>query len=249
MSFVPVALLWLTACMSEPGTAEFPGDVDHYDPIAGLPAVTAFAGAGAQLKEVELRYVRPDGTMDFDVEGYHPQAEYSFRVPTSEAPDAPPGTPGHDRSDGVEVSLAKPTWRYVQSRGGGCNYEGNFWFGGMEQRATSVRNDLPTITPTCSLAKLFQRAHQEGVAKDAVGSITIDEDGYELTITDGGITRIMMGFDCKRAETDDERRDRERQERDADRERDRAPDAAPDRDRDRRGGRPDRGKGKGRKHR
>jgi len=243
-AFFP-AILTLVACISEPGTTEFPGDITNFDPIAGIPAIAAFAGPGAELKEIDLGYVRADGTMNFDVEGYYPRAEYSFGLPTKKAPDAPPGTPGHDQNEGIEVSIAKPTWRHVTSRGGGCNYEGNFWFGGMEQRSSSVRDDEPTIAPKCSLAKLFARAHQEGVSTDAVGDITIDDEGYELTVNAGGFVRVVMDHDCKRAETDDERRDREKDERDAerDREREREDREREDRQRDGKGGKGGKGKG------
>src|SRR5262249_565115 len=43
-------------------------DPGHFDPVAALPQVQAFVGAGSELISMQAQYIRPDGTMDLNAQ-------------------------------------------------------------------------------------------------------------------------------------------------------------------------------------
>jgi hypothetical protein len=86
-------------------TRSIPGDLDKFDPIESLGAVSAFAGEKAVLYELSLRLVKPDGTLDF-TQNYDPRVEYGFIVAGA---DAISGAGDKDMPLGVNRTV----WKYV----------------------------------------------------------------------------------------------------------------------------------------
>src|SRR5512134_1123125 len=82
--------LALGACdCTYPGTADVPGDIHAFDPVAAAPAVQMFAGSGAQLVQMRVLHCPPTGTLDLEA-SYHGgrvPVRYRFVRPTQSRVD------------------------------------------------------------------------------------------------------------------------------------------------------------------
>src|SRR5262245_34919173 len=84
----PLALLALVSCSMD-GTADVPGDVHRFDPIAAYPAVAAAAGPKARMVKLEAHYVRENGTQDLEASyvGFGDVDQYTLLRPNGARDD------------------------------------------------------------------------------------------------------------------------------------------------------------------
>ncbi len=162
-------------------------DLTHFDPIAALKDVQAYAGEGAQLVELSTTYVAWDGTMNLTAEGYYPSADYIFvrqvSAPDNELPIGAGGSASGQYYQKIEVNIDNPgKWYTVTS--GEESY--TYLHKGMEKdEDTPTGTSLPTIAlPTCSFAALWQYAIVDGMPTNAVAFIDYNTQGYTFTIRD-----------------------------------------------------------------
>jgi hypothetical protein len=184
----------LAGCTLE-DTAKLPGDVNRFDPIAAVPAVVAFAGAGARLVSLESHFVREDGTQDLEASyiGYAQPNTYELVRPNSKKADSTAPVGAHPRAaayEGVDVRIMKPHW-VSQSVNGRSPQEKKHQ--GMEiGPGGSSDPKLAVPAPACGFAKLWAAALHHGAPKGAVAVIRYDAKGYALKI-DG--TAVDLHFD------------------------------------------------------
>ena len=179
-----------------------PGDASHFDPVASLGAVRAYAGTDSRLVSINARFVRADGTMDLPAD-YQPSptVEYRFlREIAAPATALPVGAGGN--ADGrwhepVRVVVSRPgRFRSVRRIGGpvgGADLQ--YYSRGMERESDppsgrALAADVPS--PRCSFKRLWDQALANGAAASSVAVIEYDRDGYDFRIRD---TRFVMTFD------------------------------------------------------
>lgn len=182
-------------------TREVPGDASRFDPFGSLPEIRAYAGENALLMEIEMYYVRSDGTMELTAEySPSPRATYDFMREVPRPDNAPPIGAGGSNTDPwyepIEIEAYKPgQWWTVTSGSNRYSYMNK----GMERDTSSPRNGLPSDVlddPKCSLTELWEEAISSADApRDAVAIITYDEDGYEFTIS-GLSVYLRFDMDC-----------------------------------------------------
>jgi hypothetical protein len=175
------------------------GDPAHYDPIAGLPAMRAFAGEGAQLTQFEASFVRSDGTLDLTA-SYTPSprvtTQWLVKVPPpSDAPPVGAGGLGtwYRR---VTIDAYRPgQGGRVTTRGPGGSFSYQYENEGMTRRSdapAALREVTVLEPPRCALSKLWQVARERGAPDEAVAVIEYTRDGYDFTIRD---VRFSLAFD------------------------------------------------------
>ncbi len=184
-------------------TRDLPGDPRNFDPIAALPAVTEYAGEGAQLVEIRMSLVRSDGTMDLKPEySPKPYTDYKF-VREVPRPDnvPPPGAGGANTGpwyETVDVRAYEPGQRRRRiTTGGNTNSDIRYTNKGLERSVSSARSgDVATVpAPTCPVEQLFAEAISRGAPEDAVANVIYDSDGYQVRITGIGI-RLDFDHNC-----------------------------------------------------
>lgn len=187
-------------------TAKTPGDPKNYRPLEQLAAVTAYAGDGALLQEVSIRYIRKDGTVNLEADSYAPSVEYSFIRKLAEPPkDAPPVGAGTSVKgewvEPIDIEVIKPGGRrYVRRTSGGTSTSYSYIHHGMlreTSKATQVENPQAIALPSCSLSELWDKAVDNNASlNDAVANIEIKEDDLIFTISGAGIYRSFTK-DCE----------------------------------------------------
>jgi hypothetical protein len=191
----PLTLLALASCSME-GTADVPGDVHRFDPIAAYPAVAASAGPRARLVKLEARYVREDGTQDLEASyvGFGDVDQYTLLRANGarEDPSVPVGARRQPAPfELVRVGIQKPHWVSQSINGHKPQQKKHL---GMETRvAGSGDTKDGAVDPGCSFAKLWTVAKEHGAPKGAVAAITYDKTGYDFRI-DG--TDVHLRFDA-----------------------------------------------------
>ncbi len=193
-------------------TANIPGDINAFDPVAAIPKVAVFAGKtvnwdfsksikGVVLLSIEARLIRPNGTMDIEAE-YKPTARYKFLampVPEKEKKErstVPLGAQKEiqdtvKRVDYVQIFILKPEKRNVREAG----YEGTRMMkhAGMEKvvkagyRFSSWEHSYrigEVASPPLSFSLIWQKAIEQGApSENAVANIFYDvENGYTFEI-------------------------------------------------------------------
>lgn len=178
-------------------TRPVPGDASRFDPFGALPEIRAYAGEGALLMEIEMYYVRSDGTMELTAEySPSPRVTYDFMREVPRPDNAPPIGAGGANTEAwyepIEIEAYQPgKWWHVTSGSSEYSYMNK----GMERDTSSPRNGLPSPVlddPQCSLVELWEQAINKDAPRDAVATITYDQNGYEFTIS--GLS-IYLQFD------------------------------------------------------
>lgn len=183
---------WWVAC-STGGTVAPPGDLRRFDAMAQLPAVSAFAGAGAQLVELRAIGVRADGTVDLSVEPARGNVRYQFVREVPAPADAPPVGAGGSLDgryhEEVTVALYQPMFRRVTSSGAEWDYRHL----GMERERTVSPGAPPPAAPatSCRLAELWKELR--GAPASAVALARYADGVWQLDIRD---TPISARFDA-----------------------------------------------------
>lgn len=187
-------------------TEKTPGDPKNYRPLEQLAAVTAYAGDGALLQGVSIRYIRKDGTVNLEADNYAPSVEYDFIRRLAEPPeDAPPIGAGTsvkgDWVEPIQIEVIKPGGRrYVRRTGGGVSSSYSYIHHGMQRetsKATQVENPHAITLPSCSLSELWDKAVDGNMSlNDAVANIEIKEDGITFTISGASVYRAFTK-DCQ----------------------------------------------------
>lgn len=180
-------------------TTSFSGDPAAFDIVAMLPEAQAYAGEGAQLMEIDSRFVNADGTQNFAA-GYEPPAAttYTF-VKTVPSPENAPPTGVDEYYQEVKVEALNPgQTRHITSRGGGINLD--YWVTnkGFIRSASSPSARMSgevVDPPACSYTDIWQKAIETGVSSEAVANITYDEDGYRFQISAAGVW-LDFDHDC-----------------------------------------------------
>jgi hypothetical protein len=191
----------LLGCAPSKGTVDVPGPVEAFDPMAALPRVLAFAGAGAQLVSIKAVHVRSNGTIDLGA-GYHRDVpvKYSFVRPSGATED--PSMPVGARStpslfEEVLVTVAKPKDVYVRCSDGKGNC---MWrHRGMEARRSGSDTVGPAGSvplPACGIERLWQEARGNGAPADAVATVAYGKDGFSFEIP-GTEVRLRFDATCK----------------------------------------------------
>lgn len=179
------------------GQETFPisGDPKKFDPIAGLAEVQAKVGAGSVLTELEIWYVRADGTMDLMAD-YNPQpyAEYTFEVAAKDPPKTLPPI-GAGRAEGdvwletVRVRVSEPgRTRYVRRTSGGVSTSYSYRMEGMDfSRGSPHMGKLPkaiNVAPT--VLDAWKLAIKAGASKEAVARMEyrLDDVSFEIDKTE-----------------------------------------------------------------
>jgi len=187
------------------GSRRLPGDPAHFDPVASFPAVSALAGEGARLVQLDARFVGSDGTLDLTAR-YQPSptVEYRFARPAPAPKDAPPLGAGRQAGDEwfvpIEVTAARPwQWHTVSRSKGGIRTRYQYVDLGLTARERDVRSGTPNRfapPPACSFAGLWQLARERGAPATAVATIRYDATGYRFEIAGGGIG-LRFTPDCR----------------------------------------------------
>jgi hypothetical protein len=162
------------------GTADVPGAVERFDPIAALPAIASFAGANAKLLKLRADAVRPDGTIDLSAD-YHPQVSYELlsSATESDVKYQPPRPPGEGLTVGdpvrVRIGVRAPFW-YSKRGCSGCSgpNSGGLHHRGMERELPSRlsgENPVAPPPPRCGAAQLWAAAIAAGASKDVVARL------------------------------------------------------------------------------
>lgn len=200
-----VLAVFLSGCPLEEDTADVPGPLDKFDPIASLVAVAAFAGKEALLEEIYAEYVRPDGTLNLQAE-YRPHVRYGFfgKFPAAQAepekrePDTPLGVRQTNRPkevkpyrDHIAVYIRSPHWESYILNG----EETQTWNGGMERVfAGRVENQEEIANKEAeyrnrgaplSFAQIWRGAIEAGAPADNVVAIIHYRDGEYRFYIDG----------------------------------------------------------------
>lgn len=184
-------------------TRPVPGDAANFEPFTALPEVFEYAGAGAELVSIDLRYVRSDGTMDLTAESYQPRVEYVFVRPAAPPADAPPIGAGGSTTgqwyERVTIEAYKPgQWRHVTTISGGVSTEYSYMNQGMERDIASPTSTKSTVIarPECSLAAMWEAAKKQDAPQDAVAIITYNAQGYDFRISALSIS-LHFDTDCR----------------------------------------------------
>jgi hypothetical protein len=191
-------------------TMALPADVDAnaYDPFAALAVVTAFAGDGAQLAEIQAYQVRSDGTQNLNAnyDPPRPYTEYTFYREVPRPADAPPvgagGTTSGPWYEPITVEAYRPgQMSQIRQTGGEMNISTQFVNQGLKREVDDPTSNLSFFdgfvpAPACTTQQLWARALQQDAPADAVATIIYNGEGYELSISGIGFS---MDFDanCK----------------------------------------------------
>lgn len=188
-------------------TTTLPGDADAYDSIAALAAVTAFAGEGAQLVELEAAQVRSDGTQNLNAtyDPPRPRTTYTFLREVPRPENAPPvgagGTADGQWYEPITVEAYRPgQMSYITQMGGSVNIQTQFVNQGLKREVDDPTSELFfyndgafVAAPKCSTRQLWSTALERGAPADAVASITYNDEGYEFRIIGAGFS---LNFDA-----------------------------------------------------
>jgi hypothetical protein len=184
-------------------TREVPGDPSRFDPIGSFADIKAYAGDGAELTSIDAYYVRVDGTMELTAENYNPRVSYEFVREVPAPADAPPlGAGGGANSrwyEAITIDADRPgKWWHVTSGSSEYSYMNK----GMERDTSSPTNSNPTIIPdpACTFTQLWETALEHDAPREAVAIIRYDQNGYDFSISDAGIS---LQFDSNCRLTDD----------------------------------------------
>ena len=165
-------------------SAEVPGELTRFDSLGALPAVTTFAGPGAQLVQMRTLFVREDGTQDLEASyvSNAPVTIYAFVRPNQQQVDssAPVGARGSVAPfEEVEVEIARPHVVTVKS---GNDAARAMQHNGMRLDSQGPTTDNTTVAaPVCSFAQLWADAKARGAPAGAVVAITYAAvDEHEL---------------------------------------------------------------------
>lgn len=188
-----------------------PGDPQQFDPVATLPAVSAFAGPASQLVDFKARYVRSDGTLDLTA-NYNPEVNYAFERPMVSSGDSRPlgagGGPGPHYLP-INVLISKPGRIVFHHRmGGGGSAKWHEAERGMRRTEGAVRAQPAgqPISFKCSLKDLWDHAIAAGAQGEAVAIIEYDANwGYSFRIADTTIS-LRFNDDCEPVDRDALRR-------------------------------------------
>ncbi len=191
-------------------TTTISGDASAYDPFAALPAVTAFAGDGAQLAEIEAAQVRSDGTQDLtaDYEAPRPRTTYTFFREAPRPDNAPPvgagGTTDGPWYEPITVEAYRPgEMSQIRQTGGGVSISTQFVNKGLKRTVQDPTTNLAFVegfveAPACTTRQLWSSAIERGAPANAVATITYDLDGYEFSILGTGFS-LNFNADCRLA--------------------------------------------------
>jgi hypothetical protein len=146
--------------------ADIPGAPHAIDPVALLPAAQKLAIPGAELTEIELHYVRPDGTLDLKprMDDRMGSAQFTFVVM--------PPPPAVDSS--LPLGAAKPAGEYRGSRvrldEGGLRAEHSVGGAGTFTVFGRPMNTVPA--PRCTTRQVWEAALAAGAPSHAVALLT-----------------------------------------------------------------------------
>ena len=189
-------------------TTGLPGDANAYDPFAALAAVTAFAGEGAQLAEINAVRVRSDGTQNLNAsyDPPRPNTDYEFFREIPRPENAPPvgagGTTDGQWYEPVTVSAYQPgQMSQIRQTGGGMSIQTQFVNQGLKRQVADPTTNLAFVEgfvgpPNCTTLQLWNLALEEGAPVDAVATITYNSDGYNFSIPGSGIS-LDFDANCK----------------------------------------------------
>lgn len=191
-------------CARMMGEETYPlsGDPARFEPFASVSDIRSKIGVGARLKSIEARYVRSDGTMDLNAR-YKPapNVTYEFVMPLDKEPEnAPPIGAGRSPGDvwlqTVTVKVYEPGQRrHVQRISGASRSSYSYTNEGMDvDRGTpsmgSIKESLDE--PKISAKEMWEIALKKGADKDAVATLSYEEDGYRFTIAG---SRVFLEWD------------------------------------------------------
>jgi hypothetical protein len=197
-------ILCTNSCAKMLGAETYPlkADPNHFDPFKALGEIRAKAGKNAHLTEIEVEYVRSDGTMNLNATYTPaPRVTYTFEVPLDKAPaDAPPvgaGStgPGSVWMQKVEIEVYEPgQGRSVTKTSGNSRVQYTYHNEGMDierrtPRMEDIKDDIGD--PKISAADLWKIALQKGAPKDAVATIDYRKSGFRFDITG-----VNIFFNC-----------------------------------------------------
>lgn len=175
-----------------------------FDPIAMLPQAQAMAGENAQLLEIEMRFARADGTMDLTAT-YQPAptTTYTFMIEVPPPPDAPPvgvgGYTGGNFYQQIEVIAERPGQRrHVTITTNNSRTQYTYVTQGLRREPSTPRGSAPgtpIAAPTCALSTLWEQAIRRDAPRDAVATITYDQNGYYFSVQ--GVIRLRFNVNCE----------------------------------------------------
>lgn len=190
-------------------TTPISGDASAFDPFAALPEVTAFAGEGVLLAEIEAVQVRSDGTQNLNATYAppRPRTTYTFFREVARPENAPPvgagGAGGSQWYEPITVEAYQPgATSHITQTGGGMNIETNFTNQGLKREIDDPTNNLAfhdsgfADAPKCTTRQLWSVALERGAQADAVASIIYNVDGYEFRISGTGFS-LSFDADCR----------------------------------------------------
>lgn len=175
-----LVLLVATGCFSAPNTAAPPGVPGKFDPVGSFAAMATFAGPQARVMSLRADHVKPDGTMDLTVDGTKVEAEFVAAAIEGDPQIQPEAGFAVGHAIRVKLSVQAPHTRHVVENGSEWDEKHR----GME-RAPNGRasGDETTLEPpACTYATLWQKAIEQGAAREGAATIVYDADGYTFTV-------------------------------------------------------------------
>ncbi|HYO89457.1 MAG TPA: hypothetical protein VER79_12460, partial [Candidatus Limnocylindrales bacterium] len=152
-------------------TTPLPGEASTFDPFAALPEVTAFAGAEAQLAEIEAVQVRSDGTQNLnaDYAPPRPRTTYTYFREVPRPENAPPlgagGSAGDQWYEPITIEAYQPgAMSQITRTGGGMNIQTQFVNQGLKRQVNDPTNNLAfydggfVAAPKCTTRQLWSAA-------------------------------------------------------------------------------------------
>ncbi len=177
-------------------TREVPGDPAAFDPVASFAEIEAYAkgeAASVEFIDMDVMFVRSDGTLDLTAEGYDPSVMYRFVIPAERPADAPPigaGGSSGAYSQLVTIRAFKPgQMRSVTRTSGGSSTSYTYRHLGLDREvADPTPDDEDTFAPpSCSLATLWETAIQRDAPRDAVAVVNYEGGEYDFYISDASV--------------------------------------------------------------
>jgi hypothetical protein len=202
---VPAEIFRFFSGGTAPTTQAISGDPARFDPIAGYANAAAFAGEGARLLEINMYFVRSDGTMDLNA-GYTPapRVVYTFAVEVPRPDDAPPPGAGGANAgpwfQQIEVEAYRPgASRTTTTISGGVSTSFTYTNRGMTRRPGSVRSGQREFLtpPACDLTAFWRDALAQDAPPDGVATIDYEPEGYRFRIT-GWSVSLDYDAGCQR---------------------------------------------------
>jgi hypothetical protein len=200
---LPMELFRLLMGGDAPTSEAISGDASRFDPIAGYAQAAAFAGEGARLLEIDMYFVRSDGTMDLNA-SYTPapRVVYAFAVEVPRPDDAPPPGAGGANAgpwyQRVDIEAYRPgASRTTTTISGGSSTTFTYTNRGMTRTPGSVRSDQQDFLtpPVCDLTAFWRDALAQDAPPDGVATIDYDAEGYRFRITGWSIS-LEYDADC-----------------------------------------------------